>query len=294
MTRRRRRWLVGGAVVLVGVVTLVWLDPSRRLLGRLAGEPFYDGRPASAWRDELTGKDEVKASAALQALAAGKGEAVPVCERLLADPDPAVRWRAAEALGGIGPAAAPAGPGLIAALNDPDRLVRGAAVRAVGKVTPDPAAAVPALVGQFPDHEAIYSVGQYGPNGSAAAPRLVELLGHPEGIVRMYAVQALRKTGGVGVPVLLDWLRAEPTAAVRVELAASLGTLGPAAAEAVPDLTKGLADPAHPVRQRSAWALGRIGPAAKPALEPLRKLAADPNKMVQEAAAEAVRRIEGK
>lgn len=293
MTTRRRRWLVGGAVALAGVAVLVGLDPSRRVLGLVAGEPFYRWRPASAWRRDLTGGNEAKVSAAVVALGESRGRAVPVCEWLLADPDPAVRRPAVQALGGMRADAAPAGPALVAALSDPDPLVRKSAVEAVGAVQPDPETAVPILVGLFPDLDALLAVGEYGPRAVAAVPRLLDLLRDPNERVRWRAVKVLQKTGGLGVADLRGLLRADPGSPVREQAAQALGGLGAAAAEAVPELTKGLADEAFGVRRASAWALGRVGPAARPTLEPLRGLAADPNRAVQAAAAEAVKRIGG-
>ena len=55
------------------------------------------------------------------------------------------RWRAARALGLIGPGAAPAVPDLIAGLADPSDRVRREAARALGRIGPGAEAALPAL-----------------------------------------------------------------------------------------------------------------------------------------------------
>jgi HEAT repeat protein len=59
---------------------------------------------------------------------------VPLLRDALRDPDPELRWRAAEALGRIGPGARDAVPDLTAALKDPDEAVRRWAAWALGRV----------------------------------------------------------------------------------------------------------------------------------------------------------------
>src|SRR4051794_38322103 len=64
----------------------------------------------------------------------------------LHDESPSVRWAAAYALGGIGPAAKAAAPELVRLLNDPDKGVRGSAAYALGRIGPAAEAAAPELV----------------------------------------------------------------------------------------------------------------------------------------------------
>lgn len=306
MTRRRVLWLVVGLAVLAGAAAAaVAFDPDARLRGWAAGDPFYQGRAATAWRRDLAGPDEVKAVAARDALAAGKGEAVPVCVHLLKEaPEPAARWRAAEALAAMGPDAdrgevnkeTPAGSSaLIAALADPDPLVRGAAARAVGELTPNPAAAVPALVAQFPSVDAVRAVSKYKAAGGPAVPPLTELLRHPDAAVRWQAGRTLGKIGVPALPALPELIRQmadDPDALVREHAAEAIGDIGPAAAAAVPDLAKALADPAPKVRRDAVRGLGQMGPAAAAALPQVQGLLADPEEMVREAAARAARQID--
>lgn len=80
-----------------------------------AKEPVADGRPLSAWVQDL------KAAA------------------------PQVRNAAAYEISGMGPAAAPAVPALIEALDDPEPTVRFPATVALGEIGSAAAAAVPRL-----------------------------------------------------------------------------------------------------------------------------------------------------
>ena len=64
-----------------------------------------------------------------------------------------------------------------------------------------------------------------------------------------------------------------------------------AAAEAVPDLVAVLDDDVWKVRRDGVRSLGNMGPAAKDALPEIQKLKQDPQKEVQEAAAKAERLV---
>src|SRR4051794_19902865 len=130
MTRRRRRLLTGLAVLgLLGVLALPGVH--WRLVGWWRGEPFYRGRPASHWADEMRAYQQgdfmgegyresvVRPSGPLAGLrerlgyyvpresvpagrlpwASGDPAAVPVLTTLLTDHDRNVRLMAIWALG---------------------------------------------------------------------------------------------------------------------------------------------------------------------------------------------------
>jgi HEAT repeat protein len=78
-------------------------------------EPVVEGKRASLWREDLK------------------------------SPTPAVRWRAAWALGEIGPPAKAAIPEIATLVKDPDPIVRFKAVAALGRFGPDAKSAVPVL-----------------------------------------------------------------------------------------------------------------------------------------------------
>ena len=89
---------------------------------------------------------------------------------------------------------------------------------------------------------------------------------------------------------LIQALKAQEESA-RLEAVDQLGAMREKAAEAVPALTKLLADDSAAVRAHAADALGKIGPAAKPAAPALIELMTDPDDAVCRQALEALRQI---
>jgi HEAT repeat protein len=75
----------------------------------------------------------------------GEGS-IPELVRLLEDPNPKTRARAAWALGRMGPQGTKAVPALAAALQDKDRQVQESAARALGQIGPQATEAIPDLV----------------------------------------------------------------------------------------------------------------------------------------------------
>ncbi len=138
-----------------------------------------------------------------------------------------IRWKAAEALGKIGP---PAVPALIGALKNPDEDIRWKAA---------------IVLGEIGDARAV------GP--------LVDLLVDEDRFVRSRAGYAL---GMIGPPAVADLRTAivDGGAETRRAAAAALGTIpDPAAVDA---LLQGLDDPSDEVRQEVIAALSRQGAAA--------------------------------
>jgi hypothetical protein len=72
--------------------------------------------------------------------------AVPALIEGLRSPDPAVRLKAVEVLGRMGPDAKDAVPDLVRLLDDPEEPIRRAATRTLGRIGPPAQEAVPALV----------------------------------------------------------------------------------------------------------------------------------------------------
>src|SRR5579884_512240 len=112
----RVRWFIGiGALLLLAAAAAVFLDPTGTVLGRLRGEPFFGGRPASWWGRELRSSDPAAHVRAETALQEGGAAAVPVLVVLLRDGNGGwgaaeSRWMAADLLGRIGPDARGAVP----------------------------------------------------------------------------------------------------------------------------------------------------------------------------------------
>jgi hypothetical protein len=154
--------------------------------------------------------------------------------------DKYVRGRAAEALGGMGPAAAEAVPALISALCDDSSYVRPKAALSLAQIGLAPENVVPALVRTLRDKKphvreaAATALGQFGPAAAKAVSALINAFEDREKIVRLQA-------------------------------AVALGKIGPAAASAAPALTV-LLDDEREILECAAGALERIGPAAGPAL----------------------------
>jgi len=295
LKRRRVLFLAILAIVVVVAIAVV-LDPDRRAPGWLTGEPFYQGRAASAWQRDLRQPESPRSADAFNALVAGKRDAVPVCAWVLRTaPEPESRWRAADALARMGKDATAAAPELVAALADDDPLVRGVAVRAVGELAPDVPGGVQALVRMLPDVEAMRAIARFGPAGSDAVPALVAALKHDDPTVRWQAARALGKIGAPsvqGVPEMARLTISDPEALVREHAAEALGDVGPAAAEGIPALVKALHDPVARVRRDAVRALGQMGSAAMGVLADVRALEQDLDADVRAAATRAIRLID--
>ncbi len=291
----RRVVAVVVGLLVVAAVLFYLFDPDARLKGWVRGDPWFRGRSAAAWQNDLRSPDENTRAAAVRQLKEGGAEAVPVLEWVVKSGGPAeARWEAADVLGQIGPDARPAGPALVAALKDPDPRVREVTVQALGELAPDVPGAVPALVELFPDVKAIRAVAEFKEAGADAVPKLTELLTHSDSVVRWNAARTLQKIGpasGPAVPALVARMLSDPDPAVREHAAEALGPIGPAAHSAVPDLVKALDDPEPMVRRDAVRSLGEMGQAAKAALPKVQALKADPNQRVREAAEQAERWI---
>jgi HEAT repeats len=173
MARRRRRLLIGLAVLALGGV-LALPGVHWRLVGWAKGEPLYHGRPVSYWRPRvlnggmavMKGRPEVVIffdrpppsildwagsyllgrplypGRHMPPIPAGDPEAAPLLTTLLADPSPLVRFYAAQSLGELGGAARPAVPALRSLTDDRAAIGTGltvarAATEALRKIDPD-------------------------------------------------------------------------------------------------------------------------------------------------------------
>ena len=207
--------------------------------------------------------------------------------KLLSDALWQVRQAAAEALGQLGPSAAPAVEQLGEALRDADADVRQAAARSLGQLGPSAAPAVEQLGKALSDtrvkvrQAAAEALGQLGPSAAPAVEQLGEAL-----IVRQAAARSLGQLGP-SVEQLGEALR-DADVYVRQAAARSLGQLGPSAAPAVEQLGEALRDADEDVRQAAARSLGQLGPSAAPAVEQLGEALSDALWQVRQAAAEAL------
>ncbi len=290
-------------LIVAAAVGFALLDPDARVQGWVGGEPFFQGRSATAWRRDLIQTDDVRSTAAREALTRGKGDAVPVCAWIMEHAaEPEARGRAADAIRQMGKDGTSGGDALLQALDDPDPIVRGVAFQAVEALAPDlPADALPKLIVHSPPLEGIRAIAKYGPAAESAIPKLVELMKHDDPAVRFQAVRALSKIGEAAipqVPELIQLMANDPSDKVREIAAEAIGALGPAAAvkypETIPALARALKDSAWNVRRDAVRSLGQLGPAARSVLAQVKPLEKDENERVKKAAAVAVQQIEKK
>lgn len=225
--------------------------------------------------------------------------ALAALRALLADSAAAVRARAAESLGEVGNAAAPAAPDLVQLLRDDDEVVRCRAAEALGRVADRSAETVDPLTSLLAEPNApvrIAVAGALGELGAAAAPAvpsLLPLLQHSDEAVRQAAAEAVGRIGVLPENAsrgLCDGLSSADNV-VREQVAEALGTIGAPAAEAAPELASALADDSDRVRAKAAEALGKMGEAAAGAVPKLVRALRDQDNWVSALAAEALGEI---
>lgn len=168
------------------------------LLLALLARPAAARAPAS-----LADPDPAVRERAAASLAAGGATSVEPLAAALADADPFVAGAAADALARIGERSVPA---LVRALGDPREEVRVGAAVALGKLGPRASGAVPALVKALSDPKAVVrwtAANALGAAGAASAlPALREALWDRDEDVRRGAALALEKIDAAA------WLRA--------------------------------------------------------------------------------------
>ncbi|REK19026.1 MAG: hypothetical protein DWQ37_02365 [Planctomycetota bacterium] len=184
----------------------------------------------------------------------------------------ALRGPIAAILGRIGPPAAPATSALADLLQDEDPNVSTEAAYALAKIGPGAKAAVPALAAALanpdegPAHGAAFALGQIGPAAAAAEPALVQAMAKDDNSLTLLCAWALVQIKGKSPET---------------------------AAEVLPELLAGLESPLPKSRQMAAETLGSLGPAAKDALAQLKTATEDPDASVRDAAEHAIASIRG-
>lgn len=297
------RWVIGvAAFLLLAVGGYILFDPTQLVMGRLAGDEFFESRPARYWLRQLRSGPAERADA-MQQLEQGRAAAIPVLADLLSGMsgrDHAdVRWTAAEILTNIGPDAATAEMALLGGLQDPDPHVRVVCTAALPRVGVPADTAVPALIELLqsePSVVVVDSLGEYRAAAAAALPLLVEIVENDEREAdqRSAAVRAIGRIGPDAadeLPLLITALQDEQ-ASVRESASGAISMIGASAAESgVPALIAALADPAPRVRRNALESLGTLGGASLAGVPEIKLLLDDPEEIVREAAWNALAAI---
>ena len=128
----------------LAALTFTLLAPHAAAQGKRAAnaEPVWDGRPLSAWIEDLAGMAPITRSnaafaiteIALAEMGPAAAPAVPALIVALKDPYAPVRYRVAFALGAIGPAASAAIPALTETLDDRNDDVAFIAKKSLKKI----------------------------------------------------------------------------------------------------------------------------------------------------------------
>ncbi len=189
---------------------------------------------------------------------------IPSLIKLLHNPDDRIRLAAIDALGELGPAAAPAVPDLAGILSE-DSDLRMSAIDTLSNIGPAAAPAVPALIKVLDDKSSGYrgqaaqALGNIGPEAKAAIPKLEErLLGDNEATVRLSSAEAL---GNIGDPEAIPSLIAalnDQDPITRRYVALALAQFGKQARMAVPALVAKLSDEEKYVGAAAGFAIAKI------------------------------------
>jgi HEAT repeat protein len=241
-----------------------------------------DNKPPAAWIELMGHKDPAmrrKAAVALGRLGAAAKPAIPALIRAFSDD--AVCEAAIDSLGRIGPPAIPPLLEEMKKVKKEEQVLRWRAAIALGRIGPAAADAVPVLAAALKEVDpamrvaAALSLGAIGPPAKDTVPEVVKMLKEQHSSFRFAAVAAL---GGFA-----ENANSSP------EL------LKVVVKESLPGLIEALRDEDRGVRTQAAYALGRLGPAAKDALPALTRAAEmDADKEVRSTASEAVKAVRAK
>jgi HEAT repeat protein len=278
-------------------------DPALRIEAALALAEVAPDNPDvfPVLREVFEDRDSLyrlRALEGLSKLGSADESAASILMRMLWD-DAQGRAKAAEVLGGMGPAAKSAVPALTDVLNGSDNQARVQAALALWKIdgraqeavavlvaalrsplTPSPSKlappgrfGVPGLPPAPICQQAAEALAQMGPAAQAAVPAVREVLSDPRlSAYRPYYALALLKmapqTAKAAVPALIEALERKAPApglseqaasTLRKQAAKALGEIGAPAHDAMPALRKALSDPDKTVGSEASHALKKIG-----------------------------------
>jgi HEAT repeat protein len=245
-------------------LTMVAIDPKQ---SRAAVPALIEG---------LGGKEYASArrtAAALAAIGPPAKAAVPELVKLFDHKDPMTRLNAAEAAARIDPAQTDRAVGVIlAVLKDPKNkadMLRESGAEALRRI---------------------------GPGAKAAVPALLEMLQDDGPFHAEVAVTAVALDPVAGKPAV-EWVRArlaKEDDEDHYDVVNALETVGPNGKSMLPELTALLKSKAPYIRVHAAVAVGSVGPAASEALPALRGLLANEKSPVNRRKIEgAIKKVEG-
>jgi HEAT repeat protein len=270
---KMKKWSVIVVMLLLLAGVAAVLEPTGVLRGLLRSERFYQGRPTNYWERVLLDKAPGRSTNAVQQLADGGADAVPVVLEIWQrhrpgdGSDAELRLDAAQILGQIGPDAATALTALTDGLTDPDPQVRATAALALSKIgvgaRRDEVVSCLAKMLDRPEDRlsALKGFFQLRDKAKGAIPQIAEvMLKGQDGDVRWHAAEALAKMGAAAQPALSQLIVAlkDEDARVRSHAAEALWKIGPEAAEALPTLRPLVNDPDPEVRRESQRAVKAI------------------------------------
>ena len=214
-----------------------------------------------------------------------------------------IRRRAAQELAQMGPFAVPAISALLIAAVDVDPALRAAALDALEAIDPhwpknaEACKAFPNLVSAL---NSLYTdvndaaMGLLNRIGPPAVPDLANaLLKEADTVKNVNAIYILARIGPAAASAVPGLTRAlgSQFSLVRTAAAVALEKIGPAAVTALPALVVGLTDRYADGRQAAASCMAHLGPAAEPAMPALLPLLADRESRVRKAAVTALEQI---
>jgi len=240
------------------------------------GAMGLDATPALHTLFTLASGDEPKAqAAALRALVALRAEPrhlKPLLEAAMASPSPDVKRAGAAGVAATGGGAELGVDTLIALLSDDDAVGRLSAVQALGELGPKAAPAVNALVEHFEDPAlqlaTIETLRRLGPAAAPAVPHLLALAAKNGGEQRATILPALSAIGhdaGAALPMIRACVK-DPAEELRAASASVLAAVDPDKAEVLSTLLALLNDSSRKVRRAAVAELGKLGPSAEGAI----------------------------
>ena len=290
-----------GLAVSAVIVTGIVVDPTQVVVGKLAADAFFQGRPTRYWMRALRG-DPAQQAAAQSALEQGGRDAVPVLVDILTGSpsrDAATRCAAVDLLVKLGPDAANAASAVAAGVNDRDSHVQALCATALSKLEVPADTAVPLLRHLLKTTNVVVAERELSRYRGAAAPAVPDLVAlvndkRQSTEVRWNAARTIAKIGAGaidGLDALIaaladeDWL-------IREHSAEAIGELGDmAAAKGIPTLRPLLSDPVARVRRDTVRSLGHFGESAGEAVPEIKKLLEDEDENVRKAATTALKAI---